>query len=240
VKNIYRLFVASLMMLVLSGVATSVAFAQNPDNGKAVWEEQVWQCSRCHGAMGEGMFGRPLSNSTLTAEEWIAQVRTPRRFMPAFSEAQVTDEQITDMHAYITALPDPTGDFVRAEADIPADAPEGQMLLAQKNCVACHGATGPINGFIERGETPTAEVVIAQLRTPRNLMPMFSADQVSDAEATLIADFMAQEVAAQAPPAALPQSGQDVTAVPLALVVAGSALLLFGAALLARKRLARL
>ena len=236
-KNIFKFVGVSLMLLVLSGLATSAAFAQDPDNGKAIWEEQVWQCSRCHGAEGEGMFGRPLSNSTASAEEWIAQVRTPRRFMPAFSADQVTDEQITDIHAYITSLPAPSGDFVRAEADIPADAPEGQMLLAQKNCVACHGVTGPINGFIERGESPTADVVIAQLRTPRNLMPSYAVDQVSDDEATLIAEFMAGEVAAQSAPADLPQSGQDNTAFPLVLVLAGSALFVLGGGIIVRNRL---
>lgn len=236
--NIRKFSILVLISLVIMALSTSVAFAQDPANGKVVWEEQVWQCSRCHGAMGEGMWARPLSNSTLTAQEWITQVRTPRRFMPSFSEEQVSDQQIMDIHAYITSLPAPTGDFTRAEANLPADAPEGQQLIAQKNCIACHSETGPIQGFVERGEMPTAEAVIKQLRTPFQNMPSFSPDQVSDAEAAAIADFLASEFAAQAAPAALPQSGQaGPSNVPVVLLLAGGGLVLIG--LVLRRFLAR-
>lgn len=228
---------AVLMALVLIGLTTSVAYAQDPANGQTIWEEQVWQCSMCHGAMGEGMWGRPLSNSNLTAQEWIDQVRNPRQNMPAFSEAQVTDEQIIDIHAYVTSLPEPA-DFTRADPGLPADAPEGQVLIAQKNCIACHTETGPINRFINRGERPTVEAVIAQLRSPQERMPMFSEDQVSDAEAALIADFLAQQFDSQAgdetgdeaeAPATLPQSGGTPTS-PLVWLALGTGLLLIGLA----------
>lgn len=152
-----RLFILFPTVLVLLILTTSVALAQDPDAGKTTWEQQVWQCARCHGAEGEGVFARPLSNSTLTEAEWIAQVRTPRRFMPSFSEAQVSDQQIMDMHAYITALPDPTGEFQRKDPGIAATHP-GQELMIQKNCVACHddvvltGQGRIIDGFTQRGE----------------------------------------------------------------------------------------
>ncbi|NJO85088.1 MAG: hypothetical protein HC828_21650 [Blastochloris sp.] len=55
---------------------------------------------------------------------------------------------------------------------------------------------------------PTAEKVIAQLRTSTNFMPSFSPAQVSDDEARLIAEFLAEEFSAvQTAPATLPQSG---------------------------------
>lgn len=232
--NHRKFFIVIAALFVLFGLTTSVALAQDPDNGKVIWEEQVWQCQRCHGEMGQGKWGRPLSNSELTAQEWIAQVRNPRRFMPHFSEDQVTDEQIIDIHAYVTSLPDP-GDFTRAEANLPADAPEGQMLIAQKNCIACHGETGPVDRFVERGEVPTADAVIAQLRNPKQFMPSFSEDQVSDAEAALIADFLAQQVASQTPPEALPQSGSQLPNYPLILLLSGVGLLLVGLAFRLRK-----
>ena len=40
-------------------------------------------------------------------------------------------------------------------------------------------------------------------------MPTYREDQVSDAEATLIADFLAEQYALQAAPATLPTSGAD-------------------------------
>ena len=128
----------------------------------------------------------PLAGSTKTAQEFIDQVRSPRRNMPSFSAEQISDQMITDIHAYVGSLPEVT-DFTRPDAGLPADAPQGQVLLVEKRCIACHGDTGPINGFIERGETPTAERVINQLRTPFKNMPSFSPEQVSDAEAALIA-----------------------------------------------------
>ena len=145
--------------------------------------------------------------------------------MPSFSEAQVTDEQLTDINAYLTSLPVPAQNgFIQIE--LADDAPEGQKLIVEKRCVACHTETGPIKGFIERGETPTVERVITQLRTPFKNMPSFSEAQVSDEEAATIAEFLAEEFAA---PAELPQSGHSSPSQwPLILLLAGSLVVLGG------------
>jgi ubiquinol-cytochrome c reductase cytochrome c subunit len=231
-----RLSILIPAVLFLLALTTPAALAQDPTAGQEAWEKQVWQCQRCHGAAGEGLYGRPLSNSTATAQEWIDQVRQPRRNMPAFSAAQVSDQQIIDMHAYVTALPDPTGEFKPKD---PGTAPDpGQNLMLQKRCVSCHedvATTGQgllIEGFIKRGITPTADVVIKQLRTPFKNMPAYRPEQVSDEEATQIATFLATQVAAQSAPTDLPQSGGASTAnLPLWLALAGSGLALAGLAL---------
>lgn len=227
-KNISRLFSLVLALLVLAGLSPSIALAQDPDNGKVLWEQQIWQCQQCHGAMGEGVFGAPLAGTEKTAQEFITQVRTPRNRMPSFSTDQVTDEQIIDIHAYLSSLAEPA-EFGFKQIELPADAPEGQKLIIEKRCVACHGETGPIDGFIERGAVPTAEGVIQQLRTPFENMPAFSADQVSDAEAGLIADFLISQVSGQTAPATLPQSGQPQSnTLPVILLLVGSGLLAVG------------
>jgi len=205
---VYRCLISTMAVLVLLGLTSSAVFAQDPTAGQDLWGEDVWQCSRCHGEMGEGGWGPPLAGNQNPVEDWISQVRSPRRSMPTFSPQQVSDEQIGHIHAYLTSLT-PPADVVRPDAELPADAPPGQVLLVEKRCVACHGTTGPINAFIERGEVPTAQAVINQLRSPRNLMPMFSEGQVSDADAALIAEFMASQVSTQLAPAALPASGSD-------------------------------
>ncbi|MCK6630209.1 MAG: cytochrome c [Anaerolineae bacterium] len=231
------------MLLLLFILTTSIALAQAPDAGKTAWEQQVWQCAACHGPAGEGKFGRPLANSTLTEDEWIAQVRNPRRFMPKFFESQVSDQQIRDMHAYITALPDPAGDFQRVDPGVTATHP-GQELMLQKNCVACHedvvstGQGRMIEGFVQRGVTPTADVVIKQLRTPFENMPSYSEAQVSNDEAAQIADYLNILVSGQTPPASLPQSGGSPNnAWPLALLLLGGGLALTGFVL--RRRLVK-
>ena len=234
-----RIIVVVLVVMALSNLTVSLALAQDPDNGKVLWEEQIWQCSMCHGDMAQGLYGRPLSNSTATETEWIDQVRHPRRSMPTFSEAQVTDEQILDIRAYVTSLPAPADDF--RPQDPGTSDNEGHNLFLQKRCVACHDPdVGPLNNFVQRGEEPTAAAVIAQLRTPKNNMPTYREDQVSDAEATLIADFLAEQYALQAAPATLPTSGADTPAAQTGLWMAliGSLALAFGLAIriLVRRR----
>jgi mono/diheme cytochrome c family protein len=146
--------------------------------------------------------------------------------MPHFSPEQVTDEMIIDIHAYLTTLPAPAG-FTPPDPGLPADAPEGQKLVVEKRCVACHTTTGPIQPFMNRGETPTAAAVIKQLRTPKQFMPMFAPEQVSDAEATLIAEFLASQVS----PASLPTTGgSGPSAWPIALLALGGISLLAGLA----------
>jgi ubiquinol-cytochrome c reductase cytochrome c subunit len=227
-SHIHKLSTLVLALIVLASLTPSVAFAQDPDNGKVLWEEQVWQCQRCHGPAGEGLWAGPRAGDEKTAQEWIDQVRNPRERMPRFSSEKVSDEQIIDMHAYLTSLPKPDS-FTPADAGLPADAPEGQQLIVEKKCVACHNTTGPIKGFIERGEIPTVMAVIEQLRMPRKFMPSFSTEQVSDAEAALIAEFMASQVTSQISPGTLPESGSAHPAIlPIVVLLIGGALLLAG------------
>jgi mono/diheme cytochrome c family protein len=244
-----RLFSSGLLLILLLGLTTAVAFAQDPVEGKRIWDEEAL-CKNCHGAEGEGMWGAPLAGRQSTAQEWITQVRTPRRSMPSFSEAQISDQAITDIHAYLTSLPEPA-DFTPAAAELPADAHPGQTLIVEKRCVACHTETGPIRGFVARGEAPTVEFVLNQVRNPRENMPSFSEGQVSDEEVAQIVEFLNVEFAeqtsaeaapaesapaqqeaapAQEGPATLPTSGGDVsTSLPVLLLTLGAGLLIVGA-----------
>ena len=111
-----RIFVLIVAGLVLTGLTTSVALAQDPVKGKELWEKEIWQCQSCHGPAGEGLWAGPRAGDGKTAQEWIDQVRNPKRNMPRFSPEQVSDEQITDMHAYVESLPKP-------DSFTPADAP---------------------------------------------------------------------------------------------------------------------
>jgi len=227
---IHRTFIFVVALLVLTSLSATMALAQDPDNGKAIWEgQEVWQCRRCHGDMGEGIFGATLAGTTKTAQEVIAQVRNPRNRMPMFSEAQVSDEQLTDIQAYLASLPKPEQPGFK-QIELPADAPAGQSLMVEKRCVACHSeAQGEVGFLVERitgrGQTPTAEGVVRQLRTPFMNMPSFREDQVSDAEAATIAEYLASLV----PPDSLPTSGGDSSSsLPITLLLIGGALVITG------------
>jgi mono/diheme cytochrome c family protein len=220
-----KLPIVFLGLLVLLALTTSAALAapneQDPVNGEQLWQEK--SCKNCHGENGEGLWAGPLAGSDKTDAEWISQVREPRRRMPAFSAEQISDEDITDMRAYLITLAAPAS-FSPEDAGLPSDAPLGQQLIVEKRCVACHSTTGPIRGFVNRGETPTAEIVLAQLRTPRQNMPMYSSDQVSDEEASAIVDFLTIQISA---PAQLPQSGgESVLTMPLIFLALGAGLVL--------------
>jgi mono/diheme cytochrome c family protein len=224
-RRIRRLAAAAfiiLTLLVLTTLVTLTAAAQDPNTGQTLWAEG--SCQNCHGESGEGVWAGPLAGTDKTAQDWITQVRAPRNRMPTFSEAQISDQAIIDMHAYLASLEAPAG-FEPAQADLPADAPAGQVLLVEKKCVGCHGITGPIRGFQSRGETPTVERVIAQLRTPWENMPMFDATQVSDEEAATITAFLVSQVN----PSSLPETGGvGIPVWMVALLALGSGLMLSG------------
>lgn len=218
-----------LTLLVLTTLVTLTAAAQDPNAGQALWAEG--SCQNCHGESGEGVWAGPLAGTDKTPQDWITQVRAPRNRMPAYSETQISDQAITDIHAYLASLEAPAG-FEPAQSDLPADAPAGQVLIVEKKCVGCHGTSGPVRGFQSRGEAPTVERVVAQLRTPWKNMPMFDATQVSDEEAATITAFLASQVN----PSSLPETGS--AGIPIwivALLVLGSGLVLSGLTLGALK-----
>ena len=185
----YRMLMMVTVLIALVGVMVSVAAAQDPDQGKVVWEEQA-RCRSCHGDEAEGGWAGSIAGTDVSLDDLIDQVRNGGRAMPAFSESQISDEQLTDIHAYLASL-DIVNDPTRNTFDLPDDAHPGQVLIVQKRCIACHGPNGPVGNFNRRSEMPTAAAVIAQLRSPRRNMPMFGEDQVSDEEAAEIADFLA-------------------------------------------------
>jgi kynurenine formamidase/mono/diheme cytochrome c family protein len=196
----------ALLALALSLVA-GIAFAQitgDPAKGKVAWASR--SCKNCHGVMGEGKYASPRAGDGMPADYWIKQVRTPRAQMPAFSADQIADQDIADMQAYMQTLSKPASfNPVQYEAK-PEDLP-GKALFHQKRCVACHGDPPyfPVQTrFIDQGRAVTAEAVLKQLRTPARFMPMYGSNQVSDAEAGQMADFMkaiAQSLG-ETPPAA--------------------------------------
>jgi mono/diheme cytochrome c family protein len=138
----------------------------------------------------------------------------------------------TLMHGLMASLERPAS-FELMDAGLAADAPSGQLLMVEKKCVACHGTAGPVGGFQRRNEVPTKEVVIAQLRTPRNRMPIFTADQASDVEAGSIVEFLVSQLS----PEGLPQTGDkpSPTIWPIAMLVLAAGLLLLGLGLRARR-----
>lgn len=80
----------------------------NPEAGKALYAS----CMGCHGTQGEGGVGPSLKTAATWTNEQFKQTlragKTPSKelqmTMPRFAEAQLSDEQVDDLHAYIKTL----------------------------------------------------------------------------------------------------------------------------------------
>lgn len=89
---------------------TEMAASGNVENGKTVFNN----CAGCHGANGEGGFGPKLAGvvSKWTADGLKVTLRegktpdgkTLQPGMPRFAEGQISDEQVVDLHAFLSTL----------------------------------------------------------------------------------------------------------------------------------------
>ena len=66
-------------------------------------------CWQCHGTEGQGSSitsaGKVLAPDPMPLETFIALVRTSDRAMPPYSEKVLSNEDLTDMHAYLASIP---------------------------------------------------------------------------------------------------------------------------------------
>lgn len=93
------------LLFVLALGSVTAAPSTDATRGKTVWATSP--CAGCHGENGEGVSGPRLAATALSAELWITQVRTPRNRMPAFTAAQVSDQDIRDMNDFMKTLAAP-------------------------------------------------------------------------------------------------------------------------------------
>jgi mono/diheme cytochrome c family protein len=85
----------------------------NVDNGKRLFEKQ--NCYYCHGTAGQGgRDGARIAATAMTARQLIRYVRQPAGSMPAFTEKLLSDQELTDIHAYLKSMPE-----AKAPKDIP-------------------------------------------------------------------------------------------------------------------------
>jgi mono/diheme cytochrome c family protein len=110
-----RLFVlTAAATLILAAVAESQAPATgNAGNGKRLFEADG--CYQCHGYAAQGGRDGPrLAATALNAQALLRYVRRPFGAMPAFTEKVLSDQDLTDIHAYLRAFP-----AAKAAKDIP-------------------------------------------------------------------------------------------------------------------------
>jgi len=153
--------------------------------GKIVWEQKM--CSFCHGHEGQGAFGPDLAGRKLTLAQFTRAVRQPWGIMPKFGDQQISDQNLADLHAFLSSEP-PPAEFANWHwAPPPPGSPLGQRLQIVMGCGQCHE---PELGVPRRSMGGMAKDVdfayFAKLtyqhsdKYPRTSMGDFSPDRLSE------------------------------------------------------------
>jgi len=93
--------------------AAQTAPSGNAENGKRLFMKQ--NCYYCHGTSGQGgRDGARIAQTALNVQGVIRYVRKPTGGMPAYTEKIVSDQELTDIVAYLKSLP-----AAKAPKDVP-------------------------------------------------------------------------------------------------------------------------
>ena len=97
------------LCLLTALLAAAVASAQsngNAENGKRLFVRNG--CWQCHGYAGQGSRdGARIASTALNAQGVIRYVRRPTGAMPAYIDKVMSDQELTDVWAYLKTLPGP-------------------------------------------------------------------------------------------------------------------------------------
>ena len=97
------------LLLTAAVILAGAAWAQNTgnaENGKRVFLRDG--CWECHGYAGQGgRDGARIASTALNAQGLIKYVRRPSGAMPAYVEKVASDQELTDIWAYLKTLPGP-------------------------------------------------------------------------------------------------------------------------------------
>lgn len=107
------LILALVAVLQAPAAQTSPAPAGNAENGKRLYTKNT--CYFCHGTAGQGgVAGARIAVVARNAPSFIRYVRQPSGAMPAYSPKILSDQELTDIFAYVRSLP-----AAKAAKDIP-------------------------------------------------------------------------------------------------------------------------
>jgi mono/diheme cytochrome c family protein len=91
----------------------TAAPAGNVEAGKRLYDKHT--CYFCHGTAGQGgVAGARVAGVARNAQSFIRYVRRPSGSMPAYSEKMLSDQELTDILAYLRSLP-----LAKPVSDIP-------------------------------------------------------------------------------------------------------------------------
>jgi mono/diheme cytochrome c family protein len=113
-KGLLTLTAAAMLVVVAAAQSQAPATpAGNSANGKRLYEADG--CYQCHGFAGQGGRDGPrIAATALNAPALIRYVRRPSGAMPAFTEKVLSEQELTDIYAYLKTFP-----AAKAAKDIP-------------------------------------------------------------------------------------------------------------------------
>jgi mono/diheme cytochrome c family protein len=97
---------ALLVLVALIGGTTAAAQSStgNAENGKRLYLRDG--CYQCHGYAGQGgRAGARIAAPKFNAQALIMYVRRPAGDMPAYSGKVISDQELTDIYAYLKTFP---------------------------------------------------------------------------------------------------------------------------------------
>ena len=99
----YRIGLAAVAAGLVLGLG-SVSSAS--EKGKQLFVKHG--CWQCHGFVGQGgVAGPALVPKVMPLEAMSSFIRNSNRAMPPYSEAVLSDADLKEIHAYLTAVPQP-------------------------------------------------------------------------------------------------------------------------------------
>ncbi len=102
----FSLAVLTVAALLFTGAVAAQNANGNAENGKRLFLRDG--CWECHGYAGQGgRDGARLASTALTAPAVIRYVRRPAGAMPAFTDKVASDQELTDIWAYLKSMPTP-------------------------------------------------------------------------------------------------------------------------------------
>jgi len=149
------------------------AWFQNPvpaatgELGQDPWTQSA--CAGCHGASALGGSGPSLAGTSQPFAAFQTTVRQGGRGMPPFSAAEISDQTLQAIHAWL-----------QAQAQVPTAQ---QTPWVQAGCGGCHGANAEGGSAPAlAGEEFSYDKFQRAVREGEEGMPAYSTSQISEAD----------------------------------------------------------
>src|ERR1051325_1225032 len=106
-RSIVRVVLAAVAAGTVALMSGSALAAGDAAKGKVAFLK--YGCWQCHGTEGQGSAitsaGKVLAPDPLPWESFSAFVRATNRAMPPYSEAMLPNDDLADIHAYLSSIP---------------------------------------------------------------------------------------------------------------------------------------